>query len=364
VGGKSVMVIADEMAPEEDKIETAIKLFNKINDNFDKIIKAVDKGMDIGNTPVNTSIGGRSFTPPLPAGKTNGTEKNEMRIVGGEEVVPHSLPWQVAMIRKGSNDGDLELNCGGVIICPRFVLSAGHCTDNPPNRFQVVTGAHNLKAKENSSRYDIVKYHNHPEYKNLGLYSVYDYTIFELSQPIDFNKETRPVFLPTGQKFGPDTKFIVSGWGRLKDGGDLPDKLQSVTLPFISEKDCKAAYKEPKINSEGQPEQYAVEEYMICAGFKEGKIDACAGDSGGPMVWLNPKTGNVEVIGVVSYGFSCAQPDSPGVYSDISKVLDWVKKTTNGCNEKTCSAGECMTKKLTHRSSLQRFKTATAPKLL
>jgi len=298
-------------------------------------------------------------------GNTNGTDGNMNRIVGGEVVVPHSLPWQVAMIRKNSGDGYLTLKCGGIIICPRFVLSAGHCTDNPPNRFQIVTGAHNLKAIEPSiSRHDIVKYHNHPKYKNLGLYSEYDFTIMELSQPINFKTEARPVFLPTSQKFGPDTKFLVSGWGLLSDGGDLPDQLQSVTIPFLSKKDCKAAYKDPKINSNGEPEQYAIEEYMICAGFKEGKVDACAGDSGGPMVWLNPKTENVEVIGAVSYGFSCAQANSPGVYSDISKVLDWVQKTTGGCNEKTCAAGECMTKKIIHRNTLQRFTHLTEPKLL
>merc|ERR1719495_232185 len=214
------------------------------------------------------------------------------------------------MISKSSQDGDLEGICGGVIICPKFVLSAGHCTEKRhrnPKRHQIVTGAHNLKAKEKSVRHDIVKFHNHPDYKSHGHYAVHDLTILELSQPIEIKKEARPVFLPTSQKFGPDTKLLVSGWGRPSDGLKTSNKLQGATIPFVSDKDCKAAYKEPKTNSKGAPEKYEINDYMICAGFKEGKTDACAAESGGPMVWLNPKTGNVEVIGVVSCGFECTE---------------------------------------------------------
>merc|ERR1711962_59104 len=128
---------------------------------------------------------------------TTGNNVGEDRIVGGTKVKPHTLPWQVAMIPKGDTDGQFFVNCGGVIICPRFVLTAAHCTEGKkPNALQVLAGAHNIdKIEPSTSRHDIAKFHDHPSYNNPGEYSTYDYSILQLSQPILFKDEARPVFL-------------------------------------------------------------------------------------------------------------------------------------------------------------------------
>lgn len=56
---------------------------------------------------------------------------------------------------------------------------------------------------------------------------------------------------------------------------------------------------------------------MLCA---EGSgVDACAGDSGGPI--LNARG---RQIGVISWGVGCARPGVPGVYSRIRGVADWI----------------------------------------
>lgn len=59
---------------------------------------------------------------------------------------------------------------------------------------------------------------------------------------------------------------------------------------------------------------------MICAGFPEGKKDACVGDSGGPLV------SNGRQIGVISFGYGCAQPNYPGVYANVASALKWILK--------------------------------------
>ena len=63
---------------------------------------------------------------------------------------------------------------------------------------------------------------------------------------------------------------------------------------------------------------------MMCAGHKEGGVDACQGDSGGPLVW---KTENGAIlVGVVSFGEGCARELKYGVYTRVSDYADWVNK--------------------------------------
>lgn len=58
---------------------------------------------------------------------------------------------------------------------------------------------------------------------------------------------------------------------------------------------------------------------MFCAGDLDGKYDSCQGDSGGPLVSLD----NVQ-LGIVSWGLGCARKGLAGVYTEITKVVDWI----------------------------------------
>jgi len=64
----------------------------------------------------------------------------------------------------------------------------------------------------------------------------------------------------------------------------------------------------------------AVTDRMICAGYlNRGGKDACQGDSGGPL------TVDSILYGIVSWGYECADPNYPGVYTNIANLRWWIK---------------------------------------
>merc|ERR1712071_643883 len=85
------------------------------------------------------------------------------------------------------------------------------------------------------------------------------------ASPGEFPHQENSISLPSdGKEYSAGTMCTVSGWGTTSEGGSLGSALMKVTVPVVSDDDCRAAY--------GQSD---VADSMICAGLDEGGKDSC-----------------------------------------------------------------------------------------
>ena len=123
--------------------------------------------------------------------------------------------------------------------------------------------------------------------------------------------------------------MTITGWGSLSEGDlfgegmSFPNVLQETTVQVMTNTECKAKY--DKVSYNNAPAGNLVVNGSLCA-EGSGK-DTCTGDSGGPGVWIDDDN-RAFAIGITSWGNGCAREGFPGVYTRITKYLDWITANT------------------------------------
>ncbi|KAG8593457.1 hypothetical protein GDO81_000841 [Engystomops pustulosus] len=227
------------------------------------------------------------------------------RIVGGTAAALGSWPWQASLHFNGNH------KCGASIISNNWLVTAAHCFSSSKNvnSWTVVLGTVFLRTGSGLQLQNIIIHENYTsgEYQN-------DIALLQLSSPISFTHYIQPVCLPdTLDIFAVNSSCYVTGWGALTEGGILSSSLQQAELKIINSTSC----------SSYQVYGYLMKPSMICAGYLTGKIDSCQGDSGGPLVALQSNN-RWSLIGIVSFGYGCALPMKPGVYTKVTYFRSWI----------------------------------------
>jgi hypothetical protein len=240
----------------------------------------------------------------------------EDRIVGGSNTPITAVPWQVSI----QTSGGFHF-CGGSIIDEEWILTAAHCMTNN-NGSPSSTGNMRVKAgvtnKNDSGQVrTIANLYVAPGYDG-DTSNGHDAALLQLSSPLDLSgSSASAVALSVDDAYAsPGVDALVSGWGTLSSGGSSPVTLQSVEVPIVSNADAAAAYGSGSVTAD-----------QIGAGIiGVGGVDACQGDSGGPLVVSAPS--GYQLAGVVSWGYGCADPDYPGMYSRVSSFVGWIEGHT------------------------------------
>jgi len=278
------------------------------------LIQSTANRINNGESAITTTLAPTKTATPSTSCKC-GRARRVSRIAGGVETEENEYPWQVGLI---TTVGEF---CGGSLISNKEVLTAAHCTQDV-GTMHVLVGEHNLNRADGERKIKVCGIKEHPNYEKGNLY---DYSVLTLCEEVAFTENVSPVCLPTTSGIGSQYEgkdAVVSGWGHLSSGGSAPGVLMEVDVKTMSNSACCSNY------------SYKCEELtnqMMCAA-NPGK-DSCQGDSGGPMV-TRESNGAYTQIGIVSWGYGCAQSDYPGVYSRVTDQITWIRANMAG---KTCS---------------------------
>ncbi|XP_066445350.1 ovochymase-1 [Eleutherodactylus coqui] len=239
------------------------------------------------------------------------------RIVAGEESCPNCWPWQVMVMYRNM------YQCGGVILSPRWVLTAAHCLQSSDlSRYRLLAGIHDRLLNE-SSRQDRTVHSivAHEMYNPIN--NDYDIALIRLAEDLAFNNFVHPVCLPKREEpLEPTSLCVVTGWGSTGEDGQYSRRLQQLEVPILDNNICNSSYYPGVIS-----------ERMFCAGFPDsGGKDSCQGDSGGPLVCPSSNKSYI-LYGIVSWGVGCARSKKPGVYTRVRSFLSWIESTQQEANK-------------------------------
>ncbi|CAK1546639.1 unnamed protein product [Leptosia nina] len=241
----------------------------------------------------------------------------DQRIIGGQPVNIEKYPYAVQILLNGG------LTCGGSLLTGRHVLSSAHCFITQSGQlasaslFTVRVGS---TVQGSGGR--VVKVSRivpHPRY-NTPLRDN-DIAVVFLSRRVTLSASVSAAFIPVQGQSVPDQASVTHvGWGQTNVniiGGS--QVLNEVDVQKVNLTICSQRYTQL---SQITGLVYIVTQNMMCAGILDvGGKDACQGDSGGPLTYRGV------VVGITSWGHSCAHPNFPGVSARVSSFTNWINST-------------------------------------
>jgi len=247
------------------------------------------------------------------------------RIVNGSSVEDSNTKWNFIASLQDEN----EPSCGATLISPNWAITASHCVIGEDNQLissiseiSLFINAYTFNSSD-GKKYNIEKVVSNPNYSPIT--NDNDIALLKLAKTqieISSFPKIENVSLPKGKE------AFVAGWGSTigypSYEQSFPDRLQELLVPIVDWNVCNEAFSGELTDN------------MICAGYLDGGKDSCQGDSGGPLISYD--NGQSQLIGIVSWGGRCAEPNKAGIYTNVKNYIDWIESNTGKLRTTATSA--------------------------
>nr|XP_034833542.1 melanization protease 1-like [Maniola hyperantus] len=259
------------------------------------------------------------------------------RIIGGRVPKLYELPW-MTLIAYDTTAG-VDFRCAGTVINSRYILTAAHCvTDGKTSKkiagvrvgeFDYSTdvdcqgGYDNMICESKIQDIAVEKIIPHRSFTGRQPVEA-DIALLRLSETINMTNNAAPICLPVYSNLRnlrlADKNATIAGWG-VTETKTSSTKLLKAEIPILSNDVCSHYY------NRYEHQRRSLIENMFCAGAM--MKDTCDGDSGGPLTVESDFNGQIRQVqfGIVSFGPAQCGTEFPGVYTDVTKYMEWILDT-------------------------------------